>query len=322
MKKHKGKNRIKIGMLMLAVLLMSACTSVQRDEASTVATMEFEAETQTESTSEIEVETELEATEEPIEETIEEPVEETIEETIEETAEYGRPVGHQIHYTKGKETYGWTRYEYDDNGRKTMIIFVSPRGDEYWSPVFYDGNGHVIPETVGNWATMDENGLHFQVGSEDAKGRRTLMAEYAYDERGNLTAYSYMYVNGGFQRQVRYTYDSMDRMVREETYYVRSNTMLSYVEYIYSGDGFLIRKNEVEDAKKNDQIHYTLYQYDEEGRLSREEEIGGGMVHDYVEYHYSDEGVLLEEYHYLEDPMMGGAYTVEYLFTLPDDSAG
>ena len=234
----------------------------------------------------------------------------------------GRPVGHQIHYTKGEETYGWTRYEYDENGRKIMNMFISPKGDEYWSPVFYDGNGHVIPEAVGDWTTLDENGLHLQVGTEDSRGRRTPMVEYAYDEKGNLTDYWYMYVDGSFQRHMVYQYDSRDHLIREELYYVRSDKLLSYVAYIYNSDDVLIRKNVVEDASQEDTVTYTIYQYDDRGLLTREEQIWGGMVHDYVEYTYSDDGVLLSEYHYLEDPMMGGAYTVEYLFELPDDSAG
>jgi len=32
--------------------------------------------------------------------------------------------------------------------------------------------------------------------------------------------------------------------------------------------------------------------------------------------------VLIREYHYLEDKMMGGPYTVEYLFEVIDDAAG
>ena len=319
MKKNKRNDRIKWGWLIVPALLLTACTSVEKGTTATSSEDGMPGET-TEIVQEIvtvqetemkEVTTEAIRSEELPAET------EMSDETVTD-----QPVGHQIHYTKGEETYGWTRYEYDVNGRKTMIIFISPRGDEYWSPIFYDGNGHVIPETVGDWTTLDKNGLHLQVGTEDNRGHRTLMAEYAYDDKGNLTDYWYMYVNGSFQRHMVYQYDSKDRMIREETYYVRSNKLLSYVEYIYNSEDFLIRKNEVEDANKKDAISYFVYQYNEAGQLIREEQVRGGMVHDYIEYTYSDKGVLLSEYHYLEDPMMGGPYTVEYLFELPLDSAG
>jgi len=251
--------------------------------------------------------------------------EESLESSKDEDAEISmgprQPAGHRIIYADG-EVYGWTRYEYDEQGRRDMIVFITPTGNEYWSPVFYDGNGHVIPETVGNWSRMDENGLHLEVGSEDSRGRRTPMAEYAYDEKGNLTDYWYMFVDGRYLRHVVYRYDSRDCVIREETYLARYDRLESYIEYIYNGAGKLIRKNEVEDARQGGNGVYTIYEYDEEGRLSREETIWGGRTHDYVEYFYNDMGELVREYHFLENPMMGGPYTVEYLFEAIDDSAG
>ena len=231
------------------------------------------------------------------------------------------PAGHRIIYSDG-EIYGWTRYEYDELGRRDMLIFITPKGDEYWSPVYYDGNSHVIPETVGDWSTLNEDGLYLEVGTEDNRGRRTPLAEYTYDDKGNLTDYWYMFVSGKYQRHVVYQYDSRDRLVREEMYNARSGKLLSYIEYIYDGQGYLIRMNEVEEGRVADTIQYTIYQYDENGRLSRAEKIWGGAVHDYVEYTYNEAGELIREYHYLEDPMMGGPYTVEYLFEAIDDSAG
>ena len=148
------------------------------------------------------------------------------------------------------------------------------------------------------------------------------MVQYQYDERGNLTDYWYMYVSGKFLRHIVYSYDSRDHLILEELYYAKNNRLESYVEYIYNGQGQLIRKNEVEDARKGSSIIYTLYQYDEAGRLSREEKIWGGRTHDYVDYYYNDTGELTREYHFLEDKMMGGPYTVEYLFEAIDDSAG
>ena len=41
-----------------------------------------------------------------------------------------------------------------------------------------------------------------------------------------------------------------------------------------------------------------------------------------LDYYYNDDGELIREYHFLEDKMMGGPYTVEYLFEAIDDSAG
>ena len=223
------------------------------------------------------------------------------------------PVGHRIIYSDG-EIYGWTRYEYDDQGRKSMIIFVTPTGEEYWSPVYYDGNGHVIPETVGDWSTLDENGLYLEVGTEDTRKRRTPTAEYAYDEKGNLTDYLYMFVSGRYQRHVVYRYDSQNRLVREELRHGRTDKVLHYIEYFYDGQGQLMRMNEVEEGRSASNIQYTLYLYDEDGRLTREERIWGGRVHDYVDYTYNQDGELTTEYHYLEEPMMGGPFTVEYIF--------
>ncbi len=261
-------------------------------------------------------------------ETTAETVIETIAETVEESSEELShpegpilPVGHQTIYSDG-EIYGWTRYEYDESGRKDMIVFVTPTGNEYWSPVFYDGNGHVIPETVGTYSVMDENGLHLEVGTEDSRGRRTPMVTYAYDTKGNLTDYWYMYVNGKYLRHIVYSYDSRDHLIREELYLASNNRLESYVEYIYSSEDQLIRKNEVEDARQSGDIVYTIYQYSEEGFLIREEKIWGGRVHDYVDYYYNEDGVLTREYHFLEDKMMGGPYTVEYLFEAINDSAG
>ena len=192
----------------------------------------------------------------------------------------------------------------------------------YRNHIFYDGNNHVIPETIGNWTTMDDNGLHLEVGSEDSRGRRTPIAKYQYDDRGNLTDYWYMYTGGNYQRHVVYQYDSQDHLIREHLYYTRSNALLSYNEYMYDDQGRLTRKNQVDDAKHPDDGGYILYYYDEEGRLIREEEISGGCTHDYVDYYYNDQGELIREYHFLEDKMMGGPYTVEYLFEAVDDSAG
>lgn len=256
------------------------------------------------------------------------PVDVEIEETIEESNENAssstaplQPVGHRIIYADG-EIYGWTRYEYDETGRKDMVVFMAPNGNEYWSPVFYDGNGHVIPETVGTYSVMDENNLHLEVGTEDKRGRRTPMVAYAYDDKGNLTDYWYMYVSGKYLRHVVYSYDSHDHLIREELYVSAKERLESYVEYIYNGHCQMIRKNEVEDVRHPGNITYTLYQYDENGYLIREEKIWGGRTHDYVDYYYNEEGVLLREYHFLEDKMMGGPYTVEYLFEAINDSAG
>lgn len=274
--------------------------------------MEVDVETVAESVLETIVETEIESTEEA-----------TVESTAELSLPEGPilPVGHQTIYSDG-EIYGWTRYEYDELGRKEMIVFITPTGNEYWSPVFYDGNGHVIPETVGTYSVMDENGLHLEVGTEDNRGRRTPMAEYAYDEKGNLTDHWYMYVSGKYLRHVVYSYDSHDHLIREELYVSSKERLESYVEYIYNGQCQMIRKNEVEDARQPGDVVYTIYQYDEEGYLTREEKIWGGRTHDYVDYYYNDDGVLIREYHFLEDKMMGGPYTVDYLFEAVDDSAG
>ena len=259
----------------------------------------------------------------PTEETVWSETLESVEETEGEVSpdELGVPVGHQIIYADG-EIYGWTRYEYDETGRKDMVVFMAPNGNEYWSPVFYDGNGHVIPETVGTYSVMDENNLHLEVGTEDKRGRRTPMVSYAYDDKGNLTDYWYMYVSGKYLRHVVYSYDSHDHLIREELYVSAKERLESYVEYIYNGHCQMIRKNEVEDARHPGDVTYTLYQYDEEGYLIREEKIWGGRTHDYVDYYYNEEGVLLREYHFLEDKMMGGPYTVEYLFEAINDSAG
>lgn len=263
-------------------------------------------------------------TEESVEESVEEPIEESTEESGEEVllpSGLRLPAGHRIIYSDG-EIYGWTRYEYDELGRKDMVIFITPTGNEYWSPVYYDGKGHVIPETVGDWSVLDDNGLYLEVGTEDSRKRRTPMAEYVYDAKGNLTDYWYMYVDGKYLRHMVYQYDSQDRLIREELHYARNNKLESYVEYIYNGEGYLIRKNEVEEAGKVADATYTIYQYDEQGRLSREEKIWGGRAHDYVDYYYNENGELIREYHYLEDPMMGGPFTIEYLFEAINDSAG
>lgn len=308
--------------------LLSACGTAAPAEETALPEITMVAETAentlVESLTESLTERLLETTEETIEETIEEPIEETVEETPENALVSGvprLPTGHQIVYSDG-EIYGWTRYEYDETGRKKMNIFIAPNGNEYWSPVFYDGNGHVIPENVGGYSVLDDNGLYLEVGMEDNRGRRTPMVEYEYDDKGNLTDYWYMYSGGKYMRHVVYSYDSQDRLIREDVYHASRNRLESYIEYIYDGHGHLIRKNEAEDASRTNHIVYTLYQYDEQERLIREEKIWGGCTHDYVDYYYNDNGELIREYHFLEDKMMGGPYTVEYVFEAIKDSVG
>lgn len=332
-RKRAWRNRVTgVGLAGILVVLSACSTTVPAYEAGmsgssvtaeTVETISAEniavsvSETASLSSGEMDVqESPVESVEGTVETTMEVPTEAPV--LLEEKR---LPAGHQIIYSDG-EIYGWTRYEYDEFGRKDMIIFISPTGSEYWSPVFYDGNGHAIQENVGTYSVQDENGLHLEVGNEDNRGRRTPMVQYQYDERGNLTDYWYMYVSGKFLRHIVYSYDSRDYLILEELYYAKNNRLESYVEYIYNGQGQLIRKNEVEDARKGSSIIYTLYQYDEAGRLSREEKIWGGRTHDYVDYYYNDTGELTREYHFLEDKMMGGPYTVEYLFEAIDDSAG
>ena len=338
----EGMSRKRIGRIsgagacMVLVLgLMAACSGAAAPMKEVGVLETTVAAVATETTNIEDTEESLAATEEIMEETMAvttaETVREATEESETETQQSGSeepeveegprcPAGHQIIYSDG-EIYGWTRYEYDENGRKDMVIFIAPNGNEYWSPIFYDGNGHVIPENVGNYSLTDENGLHMEVGMEDNRGRRTPMVEYNYDERGNLTDYWYMFVGGKYTRHVMYTYDSHDHLVREDVYQTRNNRLESYVEYIYNGQCQLIRKNEVEDVKKSTVI-YTLYHYDDNGYLTREEMVWGGRTHDYVDYYYNDDGELIREYHFLEDKMMGGPYTVEYLFEAIDDSAG
>jgi len=320
-------NEVRIGKATTAVWILVVLVSVLTACGATTA--QSSGENLPETTRSVLTETrEMEVDVETVAESVIETIVETgIESTEESTAELSLPegpvlpVGHQTIYSDG-EIYGWTRYEYDESGRKEMIVFITPTGNEYWSPVFYDGNGHVIPETVGAYSVLDENGLHLEVGTEDNRGRRTPMAEYAYDEKGNLTDYWYMYVSGKYLRHVVYSYDSHDHLIREELYVSSKERLESYIEYIYNGQCQMIRKNEVEDARQPGDIVYTVYQYDEEGYLIREEKIWGGRTHDYVEYYYNDDGMLIREYHFLEDKMMGGPYTVEYLFEVIDDSAG
>lgn len=319
-RKRMRKNRIAyMGWISILVFLCACSTPMHPAEVTAMAEATVEA-ASVEETTDI-----------PAEESVTETVAETETESITSAAEESKeasdldgsrqPVGHRIIYADG-EIYGWTRYEYDGQGRRDMIIFITPTGNEYWSPVFYDGNGHVIPETVGNWSRLDENGLHLEVGMEDSRGRRTPMAEYQYDEKGNLTDYWYMFSDGRYLCHVVYQYDSHDRMIREETYLARNNRLESYVEYIYNGEGLLTRKNEVEDVRRDSVGVYVVYQHDEDGRLIREETVWGGRTHDYIDYFYNEDGELIREYHFLEDPMMGGSYTVEYLFEAVDDSAG
>ncbi len=253
-------------------------------------------------------------TEETVEESIslETMAESMPDETESLVGEPRRPIGHQIVYEDG-EIYGWTRYEYDKNGRRVMTIFLSPRGEEYWSPDCYDGNGHMIPEALGDWSTRDENGLYLQVGTEDSKGRRKVTAEYVYDAKGNLTDYWYMFVEGKALRHTIYTYDEQDRILRMEVYNQKTKRRETAEIYTYNREQ-LLYKAVTEDPDRQGTTIYTYYRYDELGRLIREEQLKGGAVSDYIQYTYNDVGELLREYHYLEDPMMGGAFTVEYLY--------
>ena len=334
-RKRTGKIPVISACIACVLGLMAACSGAAAPMKEVGVLETTVAAVATETTNIEDTEESLAAMEEIMEETMAvttaETVREATEESETETQQSGseeseveesprRPAGHQIVYSDG-EIYGWTRYEYDENGRKDMVIFIAPNGNEYWSPVFYDGNGHVIPENVGSYSLRDENDLLLEVGTEDNRGRRTPMVEYDYDERGNLTDYWYMYVSGKYMRHVKYAYDSHDHLIREEVYYTRNDRLESYVEYIYNGQCQLIRKNEVEDVKQGTVV-YTLYQYNENGHLIREEMVWGGRTHDYVDYYYNEAAELIREYHFLEDKMMGGPYTVEYLFEAIDDSAG
>ncbi len=310
--------------IIMGVLMACGTTGTQTQSENVTETMagsstEMSVEEERESTEDTVTEESVEMTQEPILETVVE-TEEVSEDPLELPTEVRVPAGHRTIYSDG-EVYGWTRYEYDELGRKEMVIFITPRGDEYWSPVFYDGQNHVIPEVIGDWSTLDENGLYVAVGTEDSRGRQNVTAQYEYDQNGNLTDYWYMHVNDVFLRHIVYSYDAENRLVRMELYNTKNDRCESRETYAYS-QGRINYKVVTEDVDREGSTIYTYYRYDAQGRLIREEQVWGGEAHDYVQYTYNEIGELLSEYHYLEDPMMGGSYTIEYLYEWIDDSAG
>ena len=239
------------------------------------------------------------------------------QEGAEKSSQPRRPLGHQVIYEDG-EIFGWTQYQYDESGRKVMTVFLSPRGDEYWSPITYDANGHVIPDMVGEWSEVDENGQYVAVGYYDNKGEKRLYAQYGYDEDGNVTDHWYMYVEFEFLRHEVLRYDGEHRLIRMEIHDVKSQSTVSSIVYTYDYRGVLIHKKESGEHLERSGTLYTYYRYDEENRLIREEQVWGGEVHDYIAYTYNEAGELIQEYHYLENPMMGGSYTIEYLYELDE----
>ena len=96
---------------------------------------------------------------------------------------------------------------------------------------------------------------------------------------------------------------------------------LSLIRYYYDEEGYLLRKLETGENVEHDLTVYTFYRYNEQGYLIREEEVWGDAVHDYVDYIYDEAGKLLQEFHYVENPMMGGSYTKEYMYRL-DEAEG
>lgn len=197
------------------------------------------------------------------------------------------PLGYRIVYENSEDgtSTGWTKFYYDENGRKSGEAYVDENGTEYsMTPIRYDANGHEI----SSWFSEDE---------------------CTYDANGNLIA-----VDDGGYKYVYY-YDTENRLTQREFYNAFGLDDMAY--YYYDSEGRLIQTASIAYYSSGNRTPlYSNYQYDDAGRLVYQESLdSNGEVSVWTSYTYNNIGELVSEYHwYKPNPEWGGPYTYYYIY--------
>lgn len=134
--------------------------------------------------------------------------------------------------------------------------------------------------------SYDETGFCTEEYEETATGELHFRRVNTPDDRGNIKS-SEISEFGGRNYEIRYTYDSSDRVIREEIW--QEGVRVEHTEYSYDEhDNFLTLKQYYEDELMMD---YTFrYSYDVSGNPLTVEEHLFGQLLCRLEYTYDDQG--------------------------------
>ena len=198
-----------------------------------------------------------------------------------------RPLGYRMEYENPEDgtPTGWTKFYYDENGRKIGEAYVDEDGTEYdMNSIRYDANGHKLPD----WFSEED---------------------FSFDDKGNL-----IQADDGVYKYVYY-YDAENRLIQQEFYNAFGLDDMTY--FIYDAEGRLIQKQSIAYYSSGNRTpNYINYQYDDAGRLVYQETLDGdGHPYIWTSYTYNNIGELISEYHWYEpNPEWGGPYTYIYIY--------
>lgn len=156
-----------------------------------------------------------------------------------------------------------------------------------------DAGGNVV---LHREYSYDETGFCTEEYEETAAGELHFRRVNTPDGRGNIAS-SEISEFGGRNYEIRYTYDSADRVIREETW--QEGVRVDYTEYTYDEhDNFLTLKQYYEDELMMD---YTFrYSYDGSGNPLTVEEALFGQLICRMEYTYDEQGRELSCVSYMD----------------------
>jgi hypothetical protein len=173
--------------------------------------------------------------------------------------------------------------------------------DEKETVTVYQVVSMTMRDTTGNMVlrreySYDETGFCTEEYEETAAGELHFRRVNTPDGRGNI-ATSEISEFGGRNYEIRYTYDSSDRVILEEIW--QEGVRVEYTEYTYDEhDNFLTLKQYYGDELMMD---YTFrYSYDGNGNpLTVEESLFGQLICR-IEYTYDDQGRELSCVSYMD----------------------
>ncbi|MBR6526980.1 MAG: hypothetical protein IKT45_03460 [Lachnospiraceae bacterium] len=222
-----------------------------------------------------------------------------------------RPLGYRMEYENPEDgtPTGWTKFYYDDNGRKIGEAYVEADGTEQsMTPIYYDANGHQFPDlwTSYEYVETDANGWITAMGYSSSQ----ISKRFAYDDNGNLIEY----LDGEYYRY-EYVYDEANLLLRRDFY--NAFGLDDMTLFMYDSQGRLIQKQSYAYYSSGNSVPtYINYQYDDAGRLVYQETLDNdGNPYIWTSYTYKSIGELISEYHWYEpNPEFGGPYSYIYIY--------
>ncbi len=131
-----------------------------------------------------------------------------------------------------------------------------------------------------------EDGRADRVEAYDKDGVLTGEVKARYDERGNLLTWA-SFIEGGAMQRVEKTYDSQDRVIKNETYQM-DGTLTSTSEMEYDEKGNLISQKEYGDTRST---MIRRYAYDDQDRrISEHAYYENGDLAFYNVFEYGENG--------------------------------